>query len=58
MVLLVVAAQPLEDCYRILHTWLLNEHCLEATLKRTIFLDMLAIFLQRRRTNEVQLTSG
>ena len=58
MVLLVVAAQSLEDCYRILHAWLLNEHCLEATLQCAVFLDMLAIFLQRRRTDEVQLTSG
>ena len=53
MVLLVVAAQPLEDCYRILHAWLLNEHCLKATLERAVFLDMLAILLQRRRTDEV-----
>ena len=55
---LIVAAQPLEDFHRILDTWLLNEYCLEATLERAILLDMLAILLQRRRTDEVQLTSG
>ena len=58
MMFLIVAAQPLEDCHRILHTWFLNEYCLKATLERAVFLDMLAIFLQRRRTDEVQLTSG
>jgi len=41
---------------RVLHVRLADKHNLETPFERRIFLDVLAIFVQRRRANRAQLS--
>jgi len=52
---LVAFLKTAQDRDGVLHRRLVDEHGLEAALERGIFLDVLAVFVQRRRADRVQL---
>ena len=55
--LLVFLAKSLEDLHRLVHRRRLDDHGLEATLERTILFDVLAILVESRGTDTLQLTA-
>ena len=58
MVRLIAALQTTEDRDRVFHGRLVHEHRHEAARQRRVAFDMLAIFVQRRRADTVQLAAG
>src|SRR2546425_10137215 len=58
MVLLVALAQPLQDFDRLVHRRRVNDHRLEAPLQRPILLDVLAVLVEGRRPDALQLAAG
>ena len=58
MVRLVPVAQPLEDRHRLLDRRLADEDRLEAPLQRRVLLDVLAVLVERRRADALQLAAG
>ena len=57
MVDLVLLLQPTQNRDRVLDRRLAHEHRLEPPLERRVFLDVLAVLVQRRGTHDVQLTA-
>src|SRR5262245_53157395 len=55
---LVSFAEPAQNADRVLDRRLADHHRLEATLERGILLDVLAILVESRCANRVQLTTG
>ncbi|KOT22176.1 hypothetical protein DM52_2199 [Burkholderia mallei] len=53
----VLLLQPAQDRDRRLDARLVDEHLLEAALERGILLDVLAVFVERRRADAVQLAA-
>ena len=53
----VLLAQPAQDRDRVLHVGLAHEDDLEAALQRSIFLDVLAVLIQRGRADGPQLAT-
>ena len=58
VVLLVALAQAAQDRDRVLDRRLADEHRLEAALERGVLLDVLAVLVERRRADAVQLAAG
>src|SRR5690606_22287581 len=58
VVRLVAVAQPLEDLDRVLERRLGDLDRLEAALERSVLLDVLAVLLERRRTDRLELAAG
>ena len=58
MVDLVFLLQPAQDRDRVLHIGLADEHRLETPRKRRVLLDMLAVLVERRRADAMQLAAG
>src|SRR5947209_20338403 len=56
--LLVAIAQALEDLDRLLGRGLVDRDLLEATLQRRVALQVLAVLLERRSADRLQLTAG
>ena len=54
----VAVFQPVEDLDRLLDRRLADEHRLEAALESRILFDVLAIFVEGRRADDVELTAG
>ena len=54
---LVAFAQAAQDRNRVLDRRLADQHRLEAPLERRILLDVLAVFVERRRADGVQLAA-
>ena len=57
MVVLVALAQAAQDRDRLLDRWLVDEDRLEAALERGVLLDVLAVLVERRRADRVQLAA-
>src|SRR3546814_10366654 len=57
MVQLIFLLDPAQDRNRILDRRLADEDGLEAPLERGVLLDMLAIFVERRRADAVELAA-
>ncbi len=57
MVHFIALFQSAQDADGILDRWLVDHHGLETTLQCGIFLDMLAVLIQRRGTYAVQFAS-
>ncbi len=57
MVLLVLFLQAAQDRDRVLHRRLLDQDRLEAAGKGRVLLDMLAVFVERGRTDAVQFAA-
>ena len=55
---LVFVLDPAQDRDRILDTRLIHHHRLEPAGKGRVFLDVFTVFIQRGRTNAVQITTG
>mmetsp|Transcript_18384 Transcript_18384/g.62557 ORF Transcript_18384/g.62557 Transcript_18384/m.62557 type:complete len:361 (+) Transcript_18384:1380-2462(+) len=55
---LVALPKPLEDLGRLLHGGLRHLHRLEAALQRGVLLDVLAVLVQRRGADALQLAAG
>ena len=55
---LVALAQAAQDADRLLHGWLVDDHGLEAPLQRRVLLDVLAVLIERRRADRVELPAG
>ena len=55
---LVPLLQPTQNRNRVLHRRLVHQHRLEAPLQRRVLLDVLAVFVQRRRANAMQFAAG
>ena len=51
-------AQPAQDRDRVLHGRLVDDHRLEAPLQRRVLLDVLAVLVEGRGTDHVQLAAG
>ena len=58
MVLLVAVAQALEDLHGLLDRRLLDADLLEAALERAVALQVLAVLVERRRADRLQLAAG
>ena len=58
MVILISLPQALENLYRLFDRWRLHDHRLEPTFQRTVFFYVLAVFVQRRGPNTLQLATG
>ena len=58
VVRLVAVAQPLEDLDRVGQRRLGDLDRLEAALERGVLLDVLAVLVERRRADDLQLTAG
>src|SRR5690606_4508106 len=58
VVRLVAVAQTLEDLDGVLHRRLPDLHRLEAALESGVLLDVLAVLVEGRRTDGLQLTTG
>ena len=58
MVRFVLFLQAAENGDRVFHARFINEHFLETTFKRRILFNILTIFVQSRRTDDVQFTAG
>src|SRR5262245_37061530 len=54
---LVALLQPAEDRDRVLDARLLDEHRLEAPFERWVLLDVLAVLVQRGRTDRAELAA-
>ena len=50
--------QAAQDRDRVLHRRLVHQHRLEPALQRRVLLDPLAVLIQRRRADQVQLAAG
>ena len=57
VVVLVALAQAAQDGDRLLDARLVDEHGLEAALQRGVLLDVLAVLVERRRADGVQLAA-
>ena len=57
VVVLVALAQAAQDRDRLLDRWLVDENRLEAALERGVLLDVLAVLVERRRADRVQLAA-
>ena len=55
--ILVLLAQTLEDLDRFVHRRRIDDHRLEAALERAVLLDVLAVLVQRRRADALQLAA-
>ena len=55
---LIALAQAAQDADRLLDRRLVDEDRLEAPLERRVLLDVLAVFVERRRADRVQLAPG
>src|SRR5207249_1064717 len=55
---LIALAQAAQDRDRLLDRWLVDEDLLEAPLERGVLLDVLAVLVEGRRTDRVQLAPG
>ncbi len=53
----VALLQPAQNRDRIFHARLFHQHRLETPLERSVFLDVLAIFIERRRADRAQLAA-
>ena len=49
----VALLESAQNRHRVLDRWLANHHRLESPLKRGILLDVLAVFIERGRTDGV-----
>ena len=58
MMVLISLPQTLQDLYRLLWLWFFHYNRLETSLQRRIFFDILAIFTDRSRPNQLNLTTG
>ena len=58
MVLLILFLDVVEDLKCLLCRCRLHHHFLEATLKRPVFLDVLAVFIKGRSADTLYLASG
>ena len=58
MVLLVAVAQALEDLHGLLGRRLVDADLLEAALQRGVALEVLAVLVERRRADRLQLAAG
>ena len=58
MVRLVAVAQPAQDLHRLVGRRLLDAHLLEAPLERGVALQVLAVLVERRRADRLQLAAG
>ena len=56
VMLLIMPFHPLQNLQRHLRTRFFHHHRLEPPRQRLIFLDVLPIFIQRRRPNQLQLS--
>jgi hypothetical protein len=57
MVDLIALFQPAQDRDRVLDRRLVDEHLLETPLERGVLLDVLAVLIERRRADAVQLAA-
>ena len=57
MVILVLLAKTFQDLDCLLHRRWIDDYCLESTLQRPIFFDVLAVLVERRRTDALQLAA-
>jgi hypothetical protein len=57
VVQLVLLLQAAQDGDRALHARLVDQHLLEAALERGVLLDVLAVFVERRRADAVQFAA-
>src|SRR5439155_15714699 len=55
---LVAVAQAAQDLDRLVDRRLLDAHLLEPPLERGVALEVLAVLVQRRRADRLQLTAG
>ena len=55
---LVAVAQAPQDGDRVLDRWFVDQHGLESALQRGVLLDVLAVLVERRRADGVQLAPG
>src|SRR5579864_3171614 len=55
---LVPVAQPAQDLHGVVHRRLLDAHLLEAALERCVALEVLAVLVERRRADRLQLAAG
>ena len=55
---LVLLLEPAEDGDGVGHAGLAHQHGLEAALQRRVLLDVLAVFVERRGTDDVELAPG
>ena len=58
VVLFVTVTQPFEDLNRLLDRWLVNDDLLETTLQRAVALEVLAVLVERRRADRLQLATS
>src|SRR5581483_9866660 len=58
MVRLVAVAEPAQDLHRVVHGRLFDANLLEAALERCVALEVLAVLVERRRTDRLQLAAG
>ena len=58
MVVLVALLEPAQDRDRVVDVGLADEDRLEAPLQRRVFLDVLAVLVERRRPDRAQLAAG
>mmetsp|Transcript_109211 Transcript_109211/g.273568 ORF Transcript_109211/g.273568 Transcript_109211/m.273568 type:complete len:222 (+) Transcript_109211:1190-1855(+) len=58
MVSFILGCQALEDLHGLLLRWLGHVHGLEAALQCRIFFDVLAVLIDRRRANALELPTG
>ena len=54
---LVLLAQPLEDLDRLVDRGRIDDDRLEAALERAVLLDVLAVLVERRRADALQLAA-
>ena len=58
VVLFVTVTQPFEDLNRLLDRWLVNDDLLETALQRAVALEVLAVLVERRRADRLQLATS
>ncbi len=58
MVDLVAVTQPAQHLNRLIQAGLIHKHRREASLQSSVALDVLAILVQRRRADALQLAAG
>ena len=58
MVRLVAVAQAFQDCDSVLRGGLVDLDRLEAALKRGVLLDVLAVFVERGRADDLHLATA
>ena len=57
VMILVLLSQPLENLHRLVDRGRIDDDRLEAALERAVLLDVLAVLVERRRTDALQLTA-